>query len=315
MRTAVQVTARDPRDNIKATLLEAEGSGRVDYKRSVLWPSENGCAKVQQLLMRLANANVGTGGYIELGREDDGARLGLVDAQWQPITERQLAAAEQTIVAHAQRLDPPMQVRWHHLPWDDGKETIAIEVSGRARGEWYQGEDGITWTGSASHPQKAKQRLLKQWAMEEVSIIQERRRHEDLRPIFSASVEWERGFTTDDGQQFGITVIVDVSLVVEQLATHIQAALLTNEEQGSIWLELTNPTVMSPTERTIDGGIVPSRFVLRDPVFQPGQQYYLVLWAKDALGWEWRQMSDKPLEVMKPGRVLMALPELSDPTL
>src|SRR5438045_766425 len=94
-------------------LQEAEGSGCVEYKRSVLWLREKDLIKVQGVLMRLANANPEVGGLLHLGREDDGRIVGLIDKTCTPVTDRQLLqASEQKLTQIAQRLDPPMQIRW-----------------------------------------------------------------------------------------------------------------------------------------------------------------------------------------------------------
>jgi hypothetical protein len=161
-------------DQIHQLLALAEGIGRVEFKRSCRWPEEEDSRKVQAVLMRLANANPETGGIIELGREDDGSRVGLVDKDLQPVSPRQLAAAEQTLVAVAGRLRPPMQVRWQPLRHDEATETVIILVPGRARSHWYQDERGVTIAGSASHPVVAVPEILRAWALEEAD--QERQR-------------------------------------------------------------------------------------------------------------------------------------------
>ncbi len=153
----------------------AEGSGRVEFKRSCRWPEEAETRKVQAVLMRLANANPEVGGIIELGREDDGTRVGLVDKDLQPVSPQQLAAAEQKLVVVADRIGPPMQVRWQPLPHDGGTETVVILVPGRARGHWYQDQQGTTITGSASHPVVASPEMLRAWALEEDDQERQRR--------------------------------------------------------------------------------------------------------------------------------------------
>jgi len=153
-------------DDIAQRLPEAEGSGRVEYKRSVLWPREKDPIKVQGVLMRLANANPEVGGLLHLGREDDGSIVGLVDRTLAPVTNRQLLqASEQKLMQIAQRLDPPLQIRWFEYELQ-GMTTIVVEVPGRPKGAWYQDETGVTKTGSASHPVIAKQALLQTWARE-----------------------------------------------------------------------------------------------------------------------------------------------------
>lgn len=153
-------------DDLPQRLQEAEGSGRVEYKRSVLWPLEKDPVKVQGVLMRLANANPEIGGLLHLGREDNGTLVGCVDSTLTPVVDaRRLRAAEQKLMQVAQRLDPPMQIRWleHEA---NGMTTIVVDVPGRPKGGWYQDENGVTKTGSASHPVIARQALLQAWARE-----------------------------------------------------------------------------------------------------------------------------------------------------
>lgn len=152
-------------DEIAQRLEDAEGSGRVEFKRSCLWPSETDPLKVQSVLMRLANANPEVGGLVHLGREDDGRLVGLVDKDLVPATPQQIKASEQTLVRTAEKLDPPMHIRWftHETL---GCATVVVEVPGRPRGGWYQDEHGVTKTGSASHPSIARQSLLQRWARE-----------------------------------------------------------------------------------------------------------------------------------------------------
>lgn len=154
-------------EHVHRLLALAEGSGRVEFKRSCLWPRQADAIKVQSVLMRLANANPEEGGIIELGREDDGRRVGLVDKDLQPVSARQIAAAEQTLVTIAERLTPPMQIRWQPLHHDGGIQTVVILVPGRSSGHWYQDERGVTITGSASHPMVATPDTLRAWTLEE----------------------------------------------------------------------------------------------------------------------------------------------------
>ena len=153
-------------DDIAQRLLEAEGSGRVEFKRSCLWPLEAELVKVQGVLIRLANGNSETGGLVHLGREDDGTIVGLVDAQLARVADAQkLKAAEQRLVQYAERIDPPMQIRWyaHEV---GGKQTIVIEVPGRPLGGWFQDEQGAAKIGSGSHPVIVRQAVLQAWARE-----------------------------------------------------------------------------------------------------------------------------------------------------
>lgn len=152
--------------DIAQRLQAAEGSARVEFKRSVLWPSEAGPLKVQGVLMRLANANPEVGGLVQLGREDNGKVVGLVNKDLAPVTDpQQIKAAEQKLVQLAQRLDPPMHIRWFEHTMG-GQITIVIEIPGRPKGGWYQDEQGVTRTGSASHPVIANQSLLQAWGRE-----------------------------------------------------------------------------------------------------------------------------------------------------
>lgn len=152
-------------DDLDKKLLEAEGSGRIEFKRSVLWPLEKDDIKVQGVLMRLANTNPEEGALLHLGREDDGTIIGLVDKTLAPVTATNLKASEQKLGQLAQKLDPPMQIRWiEHCM--HGLQTIVVDVPGRPRGGWFQDETGVTKTGAGSHPIVAKQALLQSWARE-----------------------------------------------------------------------------------------------------------------------------------------------------
>ncbi len=224
-RKAKRMAMVEPHAAVKVALREAEGSGRVEFKRSAIWPSEEHRDKVQQVLMRLANGNPESGGYIELGREDDGTCVGLVDKDKQPVVPRQLTQAEQTLVNHAREMTPAMAVRWHRLSWEDGMETIAIEVPGRLRGSWYQGKNGATYTNSAGHPLLADPAILKRWALEDHRAIDEQDRHEAVRPTLRMAMNWFR----ENGQERGsITVenwgrqpALDLSVWFEKLPPNI----------------------------------------------------------------------------------------------
>ena len=152
-------------DEITRRLDDAEGSGRVEYKRSCLWPLDKSSLDVQGVLMRLANANPEVGGLVHLGREDNGTVRGLVDKDLLAVTTQQLKASEQKLVQVAAKLDPPMHLRWfmHEM---DGVSTIVVEVPGRPRGGWYQDENGVAKIGSAGHPIIVRQALLQTWAGE-----------------------------------------------------------------------------------------------------------------------------------------------------
>lgn len=166
-------------EQVRHLLALAEGSGRVEFKRSCLWPQETDARKIQAVLMRLANANPETSGVVELGREDDGTRRGLVDKDLHPVSPQSLAAAEQTLVAVAGRMRPAMPLRWQPLSHPDGSTTVVIPVPGRDRGRWYQDEQGVTLTGSASHPVVAQPEMLQGWALED----DQRGRRRGVRPF------------------------------------------------------------------------------------------------------------------------------------
>lgn len=198
--------------DLGVVLQNAEGSGRVEFKRSCLWPLAEGSTsshagdeqlkldkkfKVQGILMRLANANPIAGGYIELGRENDGRRVGLVNKDLDPVTPAQLSQAEQRLSQIAGQMRPSMSVRWH-LRLHEGVTTVVIEVPGRPQGGWYQDSNGVTKTGSGSHPVIADPALLQRWAREGESLIildQRRRDHqarlnqELVQPVIQRLVE------------------------------------------------------------------------------------------------------------------------------
>lgn len=169
----------------------AEGSGRVEFKRSCLWPTETELSRVQGVLMRLSNSNAEIGGIVELGREDNGIRVGLVDKELERADQRRIAAAEQQLVGIANRLRPAMQIRWQPLTHSEDLTTIAVLVPGRQRSRWYQDERGVSITGSASHPIIADPDLLRGWALEDLHRVEreqlEQQRHAMLRTEYMAS--------------------------------------------------------------------------------------------------------------------------------
>jgi len=294
-----------PQDPIGSILELAEGSGRVEYKRSCLWPSDTPVLQVQKVLMRLANANRNEGGYIQLGREDDGTILGLVNKELQPVSHRELQAAEQTLVEYAGRLDPPMHIRWFRHS-QEGKDTIVIQVPGRPLGGWFQGEDGITYTGSASHPRIAKQSLLQQWALEAAASLDERVRHEEARPVLSATITGIATYDVSDNQAApGSMRAVPGQLIVR---VHHEAgktgqsatAVATSSTGREIFLRPERGTTVRPTldaaahpdTQGIGGTVIPVAFRLPHEEFQPGSFWHISTYVKSTMGAWWRQDSD-----------------------
>ncbi len=257
--------------------------------------------------MRLANSNREIGGFIELGREDNGQRVGLVGKDLLPVTPKQLKSAEQKLVSIAQRLDPPMEIRWFEFDLG-GMTTIVVKVPGRPLGGWYQDENGVTKTGSGSHPIIAGQDRLRRWALEVVPELEARSSHERIRPVLSVQLSWIPPYEVNDYSNLGKQVTVPGQVILrlhhDAGGTGLRACVTARSSGGRLLclpaergttIRPTAEAAVHPDTQSLDGAAIPVSFRLSDPAFTVGSRWVFATYAMDTLGWWWCQETDEIL--------------------
>jgi hypothetical protein len=127
--------------DLQQVLAQTENAGRVERKRSIVNRRPDQLVAQVEAAVGLVNANRDSLCFIVFGQEDNGAIVGQLNHDLQPIEERTVTGCQEAFVARLMECKPPVIVKWGSVE-RDGKRVVIACMGGRERSRYVQTPHG-----------------------------------------------------------------------------------------------------------------------------------------------------------------------------